>query len=287
MTCVNNTGNVGSLYCANGSIFGKPSGIILAQSSFSQVAANFLLQEQWVDAVQAENVFPIIEMKNFEEDSTDVTYHEYANEDRKLTSQGKYRVTAWFDLTECQKKQLNQFRGFSGLIYFIYGNVVRGRSIDAGVTIVGMRVNDLNVRKSTFPLMDGTPEMVAVDISLKDEADANIYDYSRLLDWDVGSLDSLTDVNLAQVGAASATEVVVSVTGDCYGATYPISGLVIADFAITGTGTLSSLTEVTPGNYTIVTSGLITSDSIDLVAPSALDGDLLIKSAGPVIVTVT
>lgn len=288
MACTSLTGNAGNLYCRDGSIFLKPSGIILAETSHSLTAANFLLQASWINDIQAEEIFPIMEMKNFEENSTEPTYHEYANEDRKLTSQGKYRFTAYFDVTECQKKELMNFRGFSGLIFFVYSNnVIRGRSTDGGTTVVGMRLLEFNVRKATFPLMDGTPEMLAVDFSLKDEKDANEYDYSREMTWDVSELDSLTEVTLAQVGTASATSIVVSVTGNCYGDSYPITGLATADFSIAGAGTLTSATDNGDGTYSLVTVGATDSTVIDLVAPSSIVADLLIKSAGSVTIDVT
>lgn len=288
MSCTNLTGNPGNLYCRDGSIFLKPSGIILANKSFTQTAANFLLQANWISGIQAETVFPVMEMKNFEENSTEPTYHEYANEDRKLTSQGKYRFTAYFDMTECQKKEMMNFRGFSDLIYFVYSNnVIRGRSIDGGVNIVGMRLLEFNVRKVTFPLMDGTPEMLAIDFSLKDEQDANAFDYARQMAWDVTELDSLTEVTLAQVGAATATAATISVYSQCYGDNYPITGLVAADFAITGTGTISTVTDNADGTYSFVTVGAVSGDTINLVAPGSITSDLLIKSKGAVTLTVT
>lgn len=288
MSCTNLVGNAGNLYCRNGSIMLKPTGIILAKTSFTQTAANFLLEAQWINAIQSEQVYPLMDMKNFEENSTDVTYHEYANEDRKLTSQGKYRFSASWDLTECQKKQLNNFRGFSGYIYFVYSNnVLRGRSVDAGVNVVGIRISEFNVRKATLPLMDGTPEMVTIDCSLVDEKDLNEYDHSREMAWDVTSLDSLTEVTLAQVGAASASAITVSVYGKCYGDNYPITGLVAADFAATGAGTISTVTDNSNGTYAIAGSSFSDSTIINLVAPSSLAGNLLIKSAGAVTIDVT
>ena len=288
MACNTLTGNAGNLSCRDGSIFLKPTGIILAQKTFTQTAANFLLQSKWVNAIQAESVFPLMEMKNFEENSTETTYHEYANEDRKLTSQGKYRFTASFDVTECQKKEIMNFRGFSGLIYFVYSNnVIRGRSIDGGANVVGMRLLEFNVEKAKFPLMDGTPEMLTITFSLKDEKDANEFDYAREMSWDVTELDSLTEVTLAQVGSATATASVVSVTVDCYGESFPITGLVTADFAISGAGTLTSATDNNDGTYSLVTTGATDSTVINLVAPSAIVADLLIKSAGGVTLNVT
>lgn len=294
MSCTNLVGNAGNLYCRDGSIFLKPMGIILAKTSFTQTAANFLLEAQWINAIQAEQVYPLMEMKNFEENSTEVSYHEYANEDRKLTSQGKYRFTGYFDLTECQKKQLNNFRGFSGYIYFVYSNnVLRGRSIDSGTNVVGMRLSEFNVRKATFPLMDGTPEMIAVDFSLKDEKDANEYDYAREMAWDVTVLDSLTEVKVEQVTTATktGTSITVSVYGQCYGDNYPITGLVAADFVCSGAGVISTVTDNSNGTYTLASTGsensFTDSTLINLVAPSALAGNLLIKSTGAATIDVT
>lgn len=289
MSC-ENSGNAGRNYCKDGSIFGKPSGIILAKKTFTQTAANFLLQSEWVNAIQSEDVFPIMEMKEFNDVSSDATYHEYGNESRKNTSQGKYRFEFMYDAPECQKKELINFRQYAGLIYFVYvNNVMRGRSVDAGVNVVGMRTALVNIEKETFPGMDGTPAQLKVAVDLLDEADANEYDYSRQLAWSASLLDSLTPVNLAQVGTATATALTLSVSADCYGQNNPISGLVLADFAITGTGTLDSVAEDTanPGNYVFVTTGLISTDSVNLVEPESLTADLLIKSSGAVVVTVT
>lgn len=280
MACNNQTGNAGNLYCKDGSNFLKPNGIIFAPNSFSQSAADFLLEAQHIAAIKAGNMFPIMEMKNFEENSTEVTYHEYANEDRKLTSQGKYRFTAYYDMNECQKKELLKFRNFNGKVYFTYSNnVIRGRSADGGVNVEGMRLSEVNIRKATFPLMDGTPEMIAIDFSLVDEIDANELDYSREMTWDITELDSLTPVTLAQVGTATASAAVISVSGTCNGNDYPISGLETADFVNSGAGTGLAYVDNGDGTYAITGTGMDDTTTIGLVAPSALSSDLLIVTA--------
>lgn len=289
MTC-ENTGNPGRNYCKSGSIFGKPSGVILAKKTYTQTAADFLLEATWVTAIENEDVFPIMKLKDFVENSSEATYHEYPSEDRKLTSQGKYRFEMHFDMAECQKKELLNFRQYDGLIYFVYGKVVRGRSIDAGVNVVGVRTELVNIEKATMPLMDGSPEMVKLIVDLEDEIDLNEYDFSREMAWNVSALDSLTPVDVAQSGVASATSLVISVTADCYGQSNPITGLAFADFSIVGTGTLGvegDFVDNGDGTYTFVTVGLITSDAVDIVAPPSQSGDLLIKSSGPAIITVT
>jgi hypothetical protein len=291
MTCSNTTGNPGMQYCTTDNILVDPIGIILATETLSFVAADFLLQDKMDDAVEARTAFPIMGLKDFVDNSTDTNYHDYNDETQKFIRQGKYRFQVMFEVNECVKKELQNFNGFNGRVFFVYEGtdkgVLRGSTTDAGVTVKGARIQQMVVVKETMPAKDGAPAMVTININLKTYKDLNAYDHARPVDYDVWELDSLTEVDLTQVGAASATEVVIGVNSTCYGVTNPITGLVIADFAITGTGTLSTLTDNADGTYTIVTIGLITTDTITLVAPAALSDSQKILSSGPVEITVT
>lgn len=291
MACSTETGNPGMQYCTTDNILVDPIGIILSADSLSFTSADFLLQEKMNDAVEARTAFPILGLKDFVDNSTDTNYFDYNDETRKFIRQGKYRFQIMFEVNECVKKELQNFAGFKGRIYFVYEGtdkgVLRGSTTDGGTTIKGARIQQTTVVKETMPAKDGTPGMVTLDIDLKTYKDLNAYDHAREVDYDVWELDSLTEVDLAQVGVASATAITISVNSTCYGETNPISGLVIADFAIVGTGTLSTLTEPTAGNYLIVTVGLTSADTINLVGPAALAADLLILSSGEVVVTVT
>jgi len=286
MTC-SSTGYTGQNFCNKNSRFGKPTGLIFARSSHTEIAADFLLETTWLTEVKAQNVFPLHGMKNFEDNSTEAQYHEYADGSRKLMEQGDYRLSAYFDVNECIKKQLINFRGFQEGIYLVYGDVVRGRSIDAGINVVPIRVDFVNVQKATLPAMDGTPEMIRIDIDLADFRDVNDYDYSREMDWDVIDVDGLTEVTLEETEPSTATTVVVDVSANCGGDKKEISGLDITatGWVIEGTGTFASAieSETIRGRYTITTSGFVpATDTINLGAPSDRIDEVLVISSGAI-----
>jgi len=292
MTC-SSTGYTGQNFCNKKSRFGKPTGLMFARSSHTETAENFLLEESWIEEVKAQNVFPLHNMKNFEDNSTEPQYYEYADGSRKLMEQGDYRFTASFDLNECTKKQLANFRGFNEGIYLIYGDVIRGRTIDSGINIVPIRVNELNVAKATLPSMDGTPEMIAITVDLADYRDINDYDYSREMSWDVADVDGLTEVDLSIV-SSSGSEVVVDIAANCGGDSKEISGLldVPGDWVLSNspTSVIDSVTESTTvrGRYTLVASGttlFVTGTTVNIGSPADRSDDILIISSGAVDIT--
>lgn len=282
MTC-SSTGYTGQNFCNKKSRFGKPTGIIFARSSHTETAENFLLEASWLEEVKAQNVFPLHNMKNFEDNSTEAQYHEYADGSRKLMEQGDYRFTAYFDVNECIKKQLANFRGFNEGIYLVYGDVVRGRTIDSGTNVVPIRVDELNVGKATLPAMDGTPEMIMITVDLYDYRDLNDYDYSREMAWDVKDLDGLTEVTLATSGTPTASEIIVDVSADCGGDSKEISGLgtETTDWTV-GSGTITSVTESSTvrGRYTI--AGTTMAGDVNLAAPADRSDDVLVISSGAI-----
>jgi hypothetical protein len=282
MTC-STTGYTGQNFCNKKSRFGKPTGLIFARSSHTETSTDFLSESTWIDEVKAQNVFPLHNMKNFEDNSTEPQYYEYADGSRKLMEQGDYRFTASFDLNECTKKQVANFRGFNEGIYLVYGDVIRGRTIDAGVNIVPIRISELNVAKASFPAMDGTPEMVAITVDLADYKDINDYDYSREMAWDVADVDGLTEVTLTTSGTPTASEIIVDVSAECGGNSKEISGLgtAITDWVVSA-GTISSVTESSTvrGRYTI--AGSLMAGTIDLAAPVDRSDDVLVISSGAI-----
>ena len=280
MAC-NTTGYTGQNYCEKTSRFGRPTGIAFAVDGQSFSEADFLLEDSFINAVKSQQIFPVMSMKGFEDQSTDPTYHEYDNEDRDLVDQGKYRFAASFSKNECAKKQLLNFRGFSQGFYLIYGNVIRGRTVDGGSTIEPIRITQTNVEKASLPTMT-EKEMINVVIDLVSEKDLNEYDYSREMEWDVTDLDGLTEVTLSVV-SASATSIVVDVATDCGGNTKPISGLgtEATDWEVE-TGTISTVEESSSilGRYTISGTGM--DGTIDLADPSGRSDDVLVISAGAI-----
>lgn len=281
MAC-STTGYTGQNYCDRNSRFGKPTGIMFAIDGNTNAAADFLLEATWQDAVQAQQVFPVHHMVGFEDISTEPTYKEYDDGSRRLMEQGDYRFAAHFDVNECIKKQLINFRGFQEGIYLIYGDVIRGRSIDSGVNVVPIRLSAVNVEKGTLPTMSDT-EMVKIVIDLDSDKDLNQYDYSRKMAWDVKDVDGLTEVNLAIV-TATATSIVVDVTADCGGNTKQISGI-YEDPASFTVGTSTTYTTVAEsatvrGRYTLTGTGF--AGDVDLESPAVRSDTVMVISSGVV-----
>jgi len=285
MTCYS-TGNTGRQYCRKDAIFGDPIAIILALDGSANefTAANFLLEATYETAINARTLFPIMGLVDFVDNSVEPTYHEYPNKDRKLIDQGKYRFSFGFNMNQCRKKEIFDFQGFSQKIFFLYNdNVIRGRSTDSNVTIKGMRVKTMSVNKEKQNPYGEVP-MMYLDVDMEDYKDLNQYDYAMEVDWEVGELDGLTEVDLAIVGTPTITSLVVSVYASCYGEDKPITGLAFADFSISGTGTLGVVGDWLDngdGTYTFITVGLINGDLVNLDAPSVIaDTDLFIISSG-------
>jgi hypothetical protein len=283
MAC-NTTGKTGQNYCDKNSRFGKPTAIYFAIDGNEFSAADFLLQKNFEDAVQAQQIFPVINMISFEDQSTEPTYQDYDSGKRQLMEQGDYRFTATFNLNECAKKQLLNFRGFQEGIYLVYGEVIRGRTIDAGITIVPIRIDSCNVMKESLPGMSETGK-IGVVVDLKSDKDLNEYDYSREMAWDVEDLDGLTEVTLTEVEPSTATKIVVDVAADCGGNSKQISGLdlLTTGWVIVGTGTFASAVESASvrGRYTITVSGFVpATDTINLGSPVDRVDTIMVISSG-------
>lgn len=285
-TCTSVSPNVGTFYGLKNSGLGSPIGIILTKKGYTMTAANFALIAQHIIGVKAKSEFPINKLKEFTDNSTDPTYVDYDDETREVSRQGKYRFTVSVAVNPCLKKELMKFRGYDGLVWFVYDNgVILGTSDDSGVNVRGLTISMINVKKMKMPTMDGASKiLVSIDIDLDDEAELSLRSYQASMTWNVRTLEGLTPVTIDQFGAATATEVIVDVFSDCDGGCeLPVTGLVTADFAISGAGSITSAAEsaTIDGRYTLVTIGATDSTVINLV-----DSTLVSLSDFPVICTV-
>lgn len=282
LTCFT-AGNTGQQYCTKDSILGDPIGMILALDGSNNefTAANFLLETTWETGINARRLFPIMFLEEFEDNSEEAVYKDYGSGNRKLIRQGKYRFSMSYNVNECVKKELFDFQGYSQKVFLLYAdNIIRGRTTDSGVTVKGIRVKQINVLKEVQGGF-GEPAMMMLEVDLANYKDLNQYDHAMGMAWEVSELDGLTEVTLAQSGTLTLIELVASVNAVCNGESKPITGLVIADFSIVGSGSLSSVTDNGDGTYTFITSGLTNADVIDLVVPASIaDPDLFVISGG-------
>ena len=282
------SGYTGGKYCSTESFFGEPIGLALCASSFSFTAANFLLQTAWDDAIDAGTILPIMDMKDFTDESTEQRVHDYPNEQQTFLAHGKYRFTAMFNKNQKQKIALQTLNNANWAIYIIYSNGVRGRTDDSGVTVKGIPLSMFNIGKETLKTMDA-PAMIPVKCSVKNYKHLNEFDYTMPVSW-AYEIDGLTEVDLSLGGVTpTAIALTIGVYTTIGTQTYGITGLAFADFAITGTGTLGvegNFVDVGDGTYTFVTVGLINTDSVNLVSPSSIvDNTLHVVSSGAIVVT--
>ena len=267
---------------------GVATGIYFAKSSQKFAAADFLLKTKWAEAIKKEEVFPIrgVNMfKGLEDGSVEVNYFEWGNKTRSVSQQKIPRFTAILDLNECQKKQINKFRGFRGRIYMEFGNYILGTSDDAGLTIKGAKLTLVNVESGDFTLTDGSKVGTKLVFDLENDSEFHEKGFAFEQEWDTNSLDGLTEMDITAVGTPTATEIKLKVGATCYGKFVHFGGLIADDFTITGGGSITSVSEANEV-YTFVTSGLTNDSIIDLVAPSAIsESDYFIKSSGGLVVS--
>ncbi len=203
--------------------------------------------------------------------------------DVKKMADKKFRFTASFDFNDCITKEVENFDGFTGGVYLVYGNVIRGKSTDAGETITPIRLE--KVFTDSTMASNSDPEMIMLLCDLQTKFDIRDYRYTKEMSWDVSGIDGLTPVNLSIYGTSTATEIVVDVAAECGDNSKEISGLgtETTDWIVDGGGTISSVAEssTVSGRYTITgTSFVPGTTTINLAAPADRSDDVLVVSSG-------
>lgn len=228
------------------------------------------------------------DLSGFEDNSEDAVYEETPLDDI-LVRDGKYRWRLYIAKSLCLHKAMFTHRGGNQrvLFYDIEGNIF-GTELSDG-TIAGFTVSLLNVEK--LKISDGsvaTKSPVYVVLKNSKEVDEAGVLFSGSF---YGELVPLTDAELTinPDFATTLTTFHLLVKNACDGD--PISGLVLADFAVTTTaGAAQVPTGVTEspagsGNYVIVKSTNFADGFVNLVAASALTVDAY-ESTGAVAVDV-
>jgi len=276
-------GNTGSAAGLKNLGLGMPVSIIPVIPGFSLAAADFITFADWITAIKAREVFPIKNIKEFIDSSTDIEFVEHADKSRSIKDYGKYRYQANVEVSPCLMKQLMMFRNANVEILIAYdNNSILGTTEDDGVTVKGLTTGMFTVGKPySKTTASGTNEgLVPIYFDLDDEQELSKYFYAEEMTWNVKKLDGLTPATINTVGdPQSATEVVVDVILACAGGCdTPQLGLTKECFVL-GSGTVNSLTSTVAGRYTLACTGAGT--SVDLVAPASLPGtDILIVSTG-------
>lgn len=153
---------------------------------------------------------------------------------------------------------------------------------ETGLKFISERV------KCTITLVEATPtteEYVTFNLQRFDAEDRMNIGKAIKPNFDLEDLKPLMPVELAQVGAATATGATVSVktligTG--------VTGFVLADWVATDTTTFTAATDNGDGTYSMVGTGFSDATTFNLVAPASIaDTSLYYESTGAVTIDVT
>jgi len=297
--CVSSLPNIGSVGCETKNPFLDPVALILTSSTFSFLTFTaFATETDWRDGIAAGNVIPIQGILEAEDQSEETQYHETTAGKRVFRRLGQYRYMFRFVKTFAVHKKLQSFRNADVKAFIVdsAGNV--WGTNPTGTVVKGFSLSMINPEKLTMPTGDGTPAWTTLTLDFLDANEWNKFgEYVNPTSWSVTALEPLVDVDIDQVGVATATSLTVSVMYDngldAEGnpSLVGIGGLAFADFTISGTGTLGiagDFVDNGDGTYDFVTVGLITGDIVNIVTPSNLTDKtgIIVESTGGKDVTV-
>jgi len=292
--CSSTFGNLGAL-CEAGNGLAATVGLVLTTDSFEfATATDFADKTKWDEAIKAKQIFPLMGIKETDDNTEEVSYYESPLGDKIKLRDGKYIFTYKFYLALEQHKELQKFSSAS-LRYFIIDakNQIRGYSPD-GVAIKGYSISTFEAEKM-LPATADSPAFSPISIVEQNASQWNGFGAIIAPEWEAQSLASLTNVQLSVVGTPTATSIVLNVGAkiglapDGSDALVQITGLDSSDFVIkTATGTAQTVTFVdnNDGTYSGTGTSLATGTA-DLKEPSQMaTTGLLVESTGPVTVTI-
>ena len=270
MGCENlkNTGNV-LPRCLEGPIVG----CFVSEQKFSLSKTNILLQAQWNTLLLA--------------DKPERVYFIYDKDDPAIVKQREARVITSasgkdhysgatplsfsFDVNkpnfeEIRNKLLNPMSNADVYVMYVTSEgYIQGKENESGLIEAVPSTVFKNIKAAEAY---GSTEKIVYTFSETDpRADLSMRYDVKPTAFSVFDLGQIINVTLEQI-SASATAVVVKATVAGSDGTIPVLGLVIGDWAITGTGTLSSVTySAVTENYSFVTVGATDGDVIRLKEP--------------------
>ena len=256
-TCIANLLNTGPSACK-----GKlgVDAILLWTSESFEIAneAAALLEATYVDAIDAETMYPLKQFDEVEPSIEDDVEQELATGVTLFVREGKYGGIGRFELDLCSLPKYRTFNEIAGRVFIVTANgKIYGTSPD-GVKFKGFKLSKFHVSK--LGGTDGSTNRM-VDVRYQFKNPTEMADFPAVpnigTDWDPLSLQGLIDVTVATTGTPSTTELIVSVTSDCDGEA--VTGFVIGDFIVLDSGgateTPDTVTDNGDGTYTFDYTG--------------------------------
>lgn len=239
----------------------------------------------WNQGVIDKEIFPVHNIKEVEDLSTDDARYESPGGDLKTLFKGKRRFKVSFDLTLDQHKVLRQYGGKNfRLFWYDVNNNILGTSPN-GTIVRGFDVSFIDVEKLPVPTAD-TPMFTKLEIQLEyyDELDDSgvtiIPTQGAAADkWYPRDITSMTKVTVEQIGTISTNSGVITVKYKSLSDTdnegnpvtdSPYAGLDVStytnfEFTVGGTVTApSSMTDDGDGQYSFTVTGIVATDTVQI-----------------------
>lgn len=267
-------------------------GLVLLTDNFANNAATMALEDTWIAGVRSKDVFPLINLDSYEDQSSDDTIYEASSGRRKLLKRGKKRYMFQFDIPLAVHKKLHQSFNNANLRYA----VIRDGRIclyNDGGTLKGFKTSMINIGSMKEVPADGsTPGFTPIYLDMDNYREWDMYGDFFQPSWEPNDLEPLHDVIIEVQGTPTDSEVILKVYSnggiDADGAVKErlVKGIEEADWS-TGFGTATAYTDNGDGTYTFTSSAAFSTGSANLVDPTAMVSEgLLIQSTGAATVTI-
>lgn len=241
-----------------------PDDFVLTTANLASASAlRTALQDALEGALDA-RIYLWPKFSSAEDASEETVYSETPFGSRKIRD-GNYRFKFMISKSLCLHKAMFSHSGTGGRVIIIDSERQVLLTEDSDGNYRGLSLDLLNVEKIKINMGDVLTE-TPVYVSLADNKE--IDESGFLFDCSiVNELEPLTDVSLV-VTSPTTAGFTVTVTQVCDGT--PVSGLVKADFAGTGIGTIDTVTEGADGVYAFVPTTVFADGTVNLVNPDAL-----------------
>lgn len=266
-------------------MFTTPDSFELDAADIASAAALKTALQTALKASKDARVYKWPRFSNGEDASEETIYSQTAYGSRKIRD-GNYRFKFMISKTLCLHKAMFSHSANAGRVIVLDKEGKIWLTKKSNGNYAGLSIDMINVEKLKINFGDVLTETpIRVDLADNKELD----EAGELVSCSIyNELEALTDVTLEVTGSPTTTSFQLKVTQTCDGT--PVSGLVLADFAVTtNAGAAQVPTSVTEPNsdgiYTITKSTNFVDGYVDLVVASSLSLDAY-ESTGKVAVNV-
>jgi len=297
--CTSTLENPGQGGCQKVNPFLDLVSLFITTDGFSFAAAsNMATESDWQAGIDAQTVFPLQDIYEYEPASEETIYYESPGGKRIRRRAGKSRYIFKFDYDFETHKKLQSFTNMDARVFFgdADGNI---KGYNSGTTVIkGFKISMLSAEPMSEPMQDGTPAWTIIVIDLDDPKQWNEDGVYVNPTWDIESLTPLTEVTLAPTAttvSASAYEATVYYVDGWTDAgaanNIPITGLLEEDFIFLKTdgdanGAITGFTDNGDGSYAFTFGADLVDGTMDLDDPDGLTDGLNIISGGSCAVTI-